>query len=223
MKLVMTLVPGGDADLVEAQVSFHLAAGVDEVVPADSGFDDATELGADWVFSCGAGELWWPRGGTLKEVLAVVPRRFGVVRAMVRRFVPRPLGDPFFAERLTERLAAPEPHVKTLYRPGADLPLRGWYPVEVFRFPVGTSEQEVIGGTLVTDTRARDAFRALREGRSPDFGQPTIDQAYVSDVAALEAEDEGLRAQRRIEQLERRLGALEAGVASRLRSRLGLR
>jgi hypothetical protein len=39
-------------------------------------------------------------------------------------------------------------------------------------------------------------------------------------VAALEAEDEALQAQRRIEQLESRLGALETGIASRLQSRL---
>ena len=50
----------------------------------------ATEHGADWVVNCDADELWWPRSGTVHDVLAAVPPRFGAVRGMWRHFVPRP-------------------------------------------------------------------------------------------------------------------------------------
>jgi glycosyl transferase family 2 len=290
MRLVMTLLARDAADIVDAQIAFHLHAGVDFVIATDEGEGDgtaeilesyerkgrlhlvreagegaerltrmarlaATDHGADWVFASDADELWWPRGGTLKEVLAAVPRRFGVVRGMVRHFVPRPLGEPLFAERMTARLCAPaqpfEPHFKALHRadpevtigPGSHdafgdglLPLRGWYPVDILHFPFRTPVQwereqlEAVDddalarglqeGRLATDTRVRDALRTLREGRSVAFAEPDVDEAYVAEVAALAARDEALQAQRRIEQLERRLGALETTLPSRLRSRL---
>src|SRR5919201_1181075 len=59
----------------------------------------ATDFGADWVVNNDADEFWWPRGGSLKELLAALPSRFGAVRGMWRHFVARPDGDAFFAER----------------------------------------------------------------------------------------------------------------------------
>src|SRR5213078_3157186 len=50
----------------------------------------ATEFGADWVINTDADEFWWPRGGSLKDVLAAVPDRYGIVHAFWRSFVPRP-------------------------------------------------------------------------------------------------------------------------------------
>ena len=67
----------------------------------------ATEHGADWVINSDADEFWWPRGGSLKDVLATVPARFGVVRGCWRHFLPRPDDGSFFAERMTVRLATP--------------------------------------------------------------------------------------------------------------------
>ena len=64
----------------------------------------ATEFGADWVINSDADEFWWPRGGTLKEVLETIPERFGVVRGCWRHFLPRPEDGQFFAERMTIRL-----------------------------------------------------------------------------------------------------------------------
>ena len=49
----------------------------------------ATEHGADWVIPSDADEFWWPRGGSLAEILAAVPARFGAVRGLVRNFVLR--------------------------------------------------------------------------------------------------------------------------------------
>ncbi|MGH2726400.1 MAG: glycosyltransferase family 2 protein, partial [Actinomycetota bacterium] len=121
----------------------------------------ATEHDADWVINTDADEFWWPRGGSLKEVLATVPERYGVVRGCWRHFLPRPPGDAdFFAERMTVRLCTPahpgvketifHAHQKVAHRAdpavaiepgnhdatGADLapPLRGWHPLEVIHF-----------------------------------------------------------------------------------------
>ena len=66
----------------------------------------ATEFGADWVINSDADEFWWPRGGSLKDVFATIPPRFGVVRGCWRHFVPRPDDGQFFAERMTVRLRA---------------------------------------------------------------------------------------------------------------------
>ena len=145
MKLVMTLLARNEADIVDAQLAFHLNAGVDFVIATDNASDDgtteileryeragrlhliheqgddmrqgewvtrmarlaATEFGADWVINSDADEFWWPRGGTLAEVLATIPERFGVVRGCWRHFLPRPEDGQFFAERMTIRLCKP--------------------------------------------------------------------------------------------------------------------
>ncbi|TML11741.1 MAG: glycosyltransferase family 2 protein [Actinobacteria bacterium] len=131
MKLVMTLLARDEADLVDAQVSFHLNAGVDFVIATDNLSKDetteilesyakagrlhliredgeylrqadwitrmgrmaATEFGADWVIHSDADEFWWPRGDSLKDVLASIPSRYGIVRALLRHFVPRRADD----------------------------------------------------------------------------------------------------------------------------------
>jgi hypothetical protein len=204
MKLVMTLRARDEADVVDAQIAFHLNAGVDFIVATDHLSQDGTteifesyardghlhlireqgremhegdwatrmarlaasEFGADWVINSDADEFWWPRGGSLKEVLASVPTRYGVVRALLRQFVPRPDDGVFFADRMVARVSgsAPindpnslfRPNLKTIHRgdPGVTLsagahtlldshliPLRGWYPVELLHFPIRSFEQ----------------------------------------------------------------------------------
>jgi hypothetical protein len=111
VKLVLTLLARDEADIVDAQIAFHLHAGVDYVIATDNrsqdrtaeileryeragvllllreGGDDmrqdewvtrmarlaATDFGADWVINADADEFWWPRSGSLKDVLAAVP------------------------------------------------------------------------------------------------------------------------------------------------------
>jgi len=321
MKLVMTLRARDEADVLESQLAFHQAAGVDFFVAIDHRSSDgtteileryakgghlhliredneemregewatrmarlaATDFGADWVISSDSDEFWWPRGESLKDVLASIPERYGVVRALLRHFVPRPDGDASFAERLTARMSgqAPINDPTSLFRPnlksvnrgdpevrlaaGAHtlidsqlVPLRGWYPIELLHFPIRSSEQfdrkyahleeslrtgrnayyEEIhrarregrldelyrslviddaalerglrDGTLVLDTRLRDALRALHRGNTLTFARPTVvdDAAYAVDVAAL-GEADVVRLQRRLDALEQRLVGLE--------------
>src|SRR5918912_57651 len=198
----------------------------------------ATDYAADWIIHSDADEFWWPRGESLKDVLASIPERYGIVRALLRHFVPRPDDGSSFAERMTVRMStsAPINDPRSLFRPnlkiihradpnvnvsiGAQrlvdstfLPLRGWYPVEFFHFPVRSLEQcerkyrhqqvapgqspspyydrvrefleqgriaefyeslvvdddalqrGLADGSLVVDTRLRDAVRAIGEGR----------------------------------------------------------
>jgi hypothetical protein len=204
MKLVMTLLARDEADIVDANLEFHLNAGVDYVVAMDNLSQDgttdilesyaksgqlhlikqdseylrqadwitemgrmaATDFGADWVIHSDADEFWWPRGESLKDVLASIPARYGVVRALLRHFVPRPEDGRSFAERMTVRMSTSSPinDPRSLYRPNLKIvhradpnvnvsigaqrlldsplaPLRGWYPIEFFHFPVRTVAQ----------------------------------------------------------------------------------
>jgi Glycosyl transferase family 2 len=123
----------------------------------------ATDFGADWVINSDADEFWWPRTGTLKELLGAVPPRFGSVRGMWRNFVARPDGPEWFAERMTIRTHKTtrgihpfNPHFKTVHRASADVevgggnhdvtgtgvtPLFGWYPIDILHFPLRSLAQ----------------------------------------------------------------------------------
>jgi len=126
----------------------------------------ATEHGADWVINSDADEFWWPRGASLRDVLAAVPPRYGTVSAFLRTFVPRPDSDVPFEERLTVRFSALapindpgslfKPIRKVIHRAHPKIrltrgnhalvhspfdPLRGWFPIEVFHFPLRSLAQ----------------------------------------------------------------------------------
>ena len=204
VKLVMTLLARDEADIVDAQIAFHLHSGVDFVIATDNlsrdGTDEilerhrqaghlhliredgidarqdewvtrmarlaATDFGADWVVNADADEFWWPRGGSLKDVLSAVPERFGVVRGAWRHFLPRPDDGSFFAERMTVRLTRPafpgdktsiyHAHQKVAHRAHPEVqvelgnhnayasglePLRGWLPIEVLHFSFRSPKQ----------------------------------------------------------------------------------
>jgi hypothetical protein len=249
----------------------------------------ASEFGADWVIHSDADEFWWPRGESLKDVLASIPARYGIVRALLRHFVPRPDDGQSFAERMTVRMSASAPinDPRSLYRPNLKIihradpnvnvsigaqrlidsplvPLRGWYPIEFFHFPVRSLQQcerkyahqqiapgqtpspyydrvrELIAagrlqelydslvvddsalerglqdGTLIVDTRLREALRALGGGDDIAFPRPTVvdEAAYAVDVAAL-GEADVVRLQRRLDTLEQRLVSVERRPAVR--------
>jgi hypothetical protein len=169
----------------------------------------ATDFGADWVLNSDADEFWWPRGTSFHEVLGAVPPRYGTVAAFLRMFVPRP-GDEPFAERMTVRFSALAPinDPASLYKPIRKVihrahpeikltrgnhalvdspfaPLRGWFPVEVFHFPLRSVEQTAHKATLQGNAFERhidraptayhaSMFEALRSG--------TIGQYYESLV-----------------------------------------
>ena len=126
----------------------------------------ATEHGADWVINGDADEFWWPHGGSLKAVLAAVPRRYGTVQSLVRHFAPSADDGRPFQERMAYRLrptapindpASPwRPYRKVVHRASADVelvegghavrsdelqPLRGWYPIECLHFPLRSPAQ----------------------------------------------------------------------------------
>jgi hypothetical protein len=173
----------------------------------------ATEFGADWVINSDADEFWWPRGGSLKRVLAAVPERYGTVGAFLRTFVPRP-GSSDFAERMTVRFSALAPinDPGSLYRPIRKIvhrgdpnvtlvrghhavansslsPLRGWYPIEAFHFPLRTSDQcarkAVVMGTAFEKHISRPStgyhaqmYEAFKTGAIEDYYQSIV----VSDA-----------------------------------------
>jgi hypothetical protein len=197
-----------------------------------------SELGADWVVPSTTEELWWPRAESLDDVLAVVPPRYGVVQALVRRFVDN-ANPPTVRTSLLgpggSGGAPPRSQLRPIYRAGADMtideddwtlrgsrvPLRAWYPVEVLDFssrgtPVDTDiEAGLADGSLVSDLRVRDALA----GEIPTvFPVPSLvdDASYAVECAAV-GEVDLVRLDRHIRDLELRIAALEARFWPRLR------
>jgi hypothetical protein len=248
VKVVMTLLVRDEADIVDAQLAFHLHAGVDFVIATDNGSTDgtleileryrragvlhllhetgddmrqqewvtrmarlaATDFGADWVINADADEFWWPRGGTLDEVLALVPERFGVVRGCWRHFLPRADGSGAFWERMTVRLCVPGPpgdkrtvyhaHQKVAHRahPRVEVdagnhdvrdaglePLRGWHPIEVLHFSVRSVEQldrKSAGGWVRNPVEEFVEYQArLEDARRMGNVEALYDDYAVSD------------------------------------------
>lgn len=222
-----------DVDVLDAHLDFHLAAGVDLVFAAvDPGGEAAAMLerygddrvrrvepgrleqvgNADWVLAPEPYDFWWPRGESLKDPLAAMPARYGIIQGLVRRFVPMP-GDAPFAERMTMRVASPEVRegaLRPLTRAGNEegIPLRAWYPFEVLSFPDRTPAGAAADDReLVGDTRLRDALATLRQTGTLTFRVPDLvdDAAYAVDCAAVKEVD--------LPRLEREVGELEARVA----------
>ena len=161
----------------------------------------ATEHGADWVLNVDADELWWPRTGSLRDVLAAVPPRFGAVRGVWRHFVPRPgEGDPF--ERMVVRrrastdLADPfHAQIKVAHRGAADVVvskgnhdaegtglrlIREWFPFEVLHFPIRSRGQLERKYRITAEAEGRrDDPRVARHVRA------TLDRLAAGGVEAL--------------------------------------
>ncbi len=123
----------------------------------------ATDFGADWVLLSDADEFWWPREGTLRDILEAIPLRFGAIRGLWRHFVPRPeTGEPFYERMIVRRRSTSDfqspyhPQVKVVHRADPEVRVtqgnhdafghrlelvREWCPFEVLHFPVRTPEQ----------------------------------------------------------------------------------
>ena len=263
---------------VDQLLAFHRGAGVDTVVAAGSGAHDALEsyerdgflrragadasptdlarlavdeLGADWLIPGSPDELWWPRGETLRDVLAVIPPRYGVVQALVRTFVGESTTPPhgrsaYESRTVRTSLLGPDGSggsslhdlLRPVYRAGPNMtldaadwtlggrrvPLRAWYPIEVFRYPVegGVHEPNQIDagladGSLVVDERARDALA----GRTTSFPVPSVvdDSSYAVECAAV-GEVDLVRLDRQIRDLELRISELEARFWPSVRRKL---
>ena len=181
----------------------------------------ATDFGADWVINSDADEFWWPRGASLRDVLAAVPPRYGTVGAFLRMFVPRPgTEDPF--ERMTVRFSALAPinDPASLYKPIRKVvhrahpaitltrgnhavidspfaPLRGWFPIEVFHFPLRSLEQAKHKAGLQGHAFEKhidrsptayhaNMFEALRSGRMGEYYSSLVvsDQEVEEGVAS---------------------------------------
>jgi Glycosyl transferase family 2 len=156
MKLVMTLKVRDEDDVLEDNLRFHRALGVDFFIVTDNGSVDrtpeilaryadaglahvirdetselrvnevrwatemarlaATEYGADWIFHGDADEFWWPARGTLQQILAEIPDRYGAVVCPRTEFVGGPDDSRSFAERLVVREARSSLQPKLLHR-----------------------------------------------------------------------------------------------------------
>src|SRR5215210_2739426 len=179
----MTLKVLDEADILEDNLRFHTAQGVDFFVVADTGSTDGTleileryeragslrlehipggipamkeggetriariaaEMGADWVVHNDADEFWWPLGGNLKEALAQIPERFGIVLAPRADFVARPDAPGSFAERLTVRDRRFRRPPKVAHRAHPRVVTQGPHPIELWVDRGGSPRQGLVG------------------------------------------------------------------------------
>jgi hypothetical protein len=235
--------PGTDVEVTEVLESFsadvvrRLAAGGPERASPSELARQAVQSGADWVIPSRSDEFWWPRGESLRDVLAVIPPRYGVVQALVREFVADGDEDTYFAERMTIRTSLLDAEVpagdfhrllRPVYRAQPDLvlddsdwtlggrrvPLRAWYPIEVFRFSGARSDEGAGHGTPVEDTRLRDALVRIREeGRESGLTLPVptvVDDASYAIECAAVGEVDLVRLDAQIRALELRIAELES-------------
>ena len=145
----------------------------------------ATDFGADWVINSDADEFWWPRGGTLKDVLGARPRALRRRPRMLATLPPatrrptrlRRADDrsalryrPFRATRARSttrirrspiapiRMSSIERGNHNAAGPALEQPLRGWHPIEVLHFSFRSVEQ--------LERKARGRLAAHRRSRT---------------------------------------------------------
>jgi hypothetical protein len=214
----MTLPAPPAVSALEAQRAFHLAAGVDEIVQPGS-----TDGG--WVIEAERDELWWPRGGTIAEVLSGVPDEYDAIHAIVRPFVPVEGADAL--ETMVYRSSG-QARLRLVSRvPEPRRPLRGWFPIEVLALQPGAAlpaeeiEAGIAGGVIHRDTRVVEAFAALDRGEKLSFPRPTVveDALLAADVAAL-GEADAFRLRGELDDVESRLRAVEERAATSLVNRI---
>jgi hypothetical protein len=196
----------------------------------------AVVLGADWVINADADEFHWPEAGTLKDVFAAVPERYGVVEMPLSHFVPTSDGPGAWHERLRlreclsvkpsgrgyARNVAHRAHPEIVVHKGnhqvSGAPLEelpGWRPVTVLHFPIRSYEQYehkiAAGGEKYTGGHSIRVPGEKETGISRIYQEGRLWESYaakrVDDAAAVEA----LRSGRLV--LDDRLGRFLAGGA----------
>ncbi len=193
VRLAMTLLVRDGADVIDANLRYHRAQGVDIFVVGDHGSTDgslelleqyqraglitverisgpvreaqgegrtklarlAWELGADWVFHNDQDEFWWPLTGNLKQALAEIPERFGLVLAPRTEFVGRP-GESFFGDRLTVREARFRRPPKTAHRTHPQVMISQPHPTHIW-VDRGVSPRQGLVGRPVRRAQAEHA------------------------------------------------------------------
>jgi hypothetical protein len=273
--IALTLVLEEAGNGLEQFLAFHRGAGVDVVlvggqaplVASDAlegalvhrvdGARSQTDLaraavdrfGAEWILPGKLDELWWPRGESLKDVLAVIPPRYGVVQGLVRTFVgeeqPADGVKAFASRTVRTSLLGPDgaggESLDTLLRPvyragpnmildsadwtlgGRRVPLRAWYPVEVLRYPADAAlDRTRIEAGLADGSLATDTrLRDALATGTTSFPVPSIveDSSYAVECAAV-GEVDLVRLDGQIRDLERRIGELEARFWPTVKRRL---
>jgi Glycosyl transferase family 2 len=207
VRLAMTLTVRDEADIIEDNLRYHRAQGVDFFVVGDNGSVDGTleilerheaqgivtlerfsggwstmleegatrmarlaaELGADWVIHNDADEFWWPLLGNLKESLAAIPERSGMVLAPRTEFVARPDGDESFAERLTVRETRFVRPPRAAHRAHPRVTLWTTHPIDVWVDRGGSPRQGLVGKPALRAQAGHQEEQELELAVAPIF------------------------------------------------------
>jgi hypothetical protein len=204
----MTLMVRDEADIIEDNLHYHRAQGVDFFVVADTGSSDGTleiletceragilrlertpsrwrnaaeegeiqtlisrvawEMDADWVIHNDSDEFWWPLTGNLKEALASIPERFGLVLVPRTEFVGRP-GDGFFADRLTVRETRFRRPPRAAHRAHPQVSLWTTHPIDVWIDRGETPRQGLVGRPALRSQATHVEERELELVLAPRF------------------------------------------------------
>jgi hypothetical protein len=196
----------------------------------------AVELGADWVINADADEFHWPEAGTLKDVFAAVPERYGVLAMEVSHFVPTSDGPGVWHERLrlrerhsakasggsSVRNVAHGAHPDVVVHGGnhrisgaALEELPGWRPVTVLHFPIRSYDQYerkiAGGGENYTGGRSIWVPGEKETGMSRIYQEGRLWESYAAKRVDDAAVAEALRSGRLV--LDGRLSRFLAGGA----------